>query len=120
MDAGLICNINTPLELNLWTTMYPIEKNKMIDLITRVLNDKSFLDIVAPMEEDTDQYYLAQLYKLGKDILQYNNDDNLLCKAMLNIIDQFLEITLSREIDGYRYIHIVELNDKTICFKIYF
>ena len=119
-DAGLEVLLGTPNELNLWTNLYPIEKEKMIELITRVFNDKSFLDVISPIEESIEDVYLSKLYLLGKDIMQFNNDDRLLCKAVMSLMDQMIEIVLSKEIENYRYVHVVDIEKNNVYLKIYF
>lgn len=119
-DAGLEVLLGTPNELNLWTNLYPIEKEKIIELITRVFNDKSFLDVISPIEESIEDVYLSKLYLLGKDIMQFNNDDRLLCKAVMSLMDQMIEIVLSKEIENYRYVHVVDIEKNNVYLKIYF
>lgn len=119
-DAGLEVLLGTPNELNLWVNLNTIEKDKLIEFFTRVFNDKSFLDVISPMEEDIHQVYLSKMYVLGKDLFQFNRMDALLCNAVMSMMDQMMEIILSKEVENYRYVHVVDIEKNNVYLKIYF
>lgn len=119
-DVGMEVLLGTPNELNLWTNLNTIEKETLIEFLTRVFNDKSFLDVISPMEEDITQVYLSKMYVLGKDLFQFNRMDALLCNAVMAIMDQLMEIILSKEIETYKYIHVVDIEKNNVYLKIYF
>lgn len=119
-DVGMEVLLGTPNELNLWTNLNTIEKETLIEFLTRVFNDKSFLDVISPMEEDITQVYLSKMYVLGKDLFQFNRMDALLCNAVMAMMDQLMEIILSKEIETYKYIHVVDIEKNNVYLKIYF